>query len=316
MNPLIPTTRLGGRIKVLEVWFDDWPDNVSGYDLVLSHQRSTPKFSWNSLYYYTLLIDIDFPPAELLSQMKGNNAQQIRRAQGKDQFRCHFQFPPSRAELDAFQAFYDADGGQEGGRLDRANLELLAGAGALALSWVESAAGACLAWHAYVVHRGQQRGRCDLSRTIRAEAGDSEQRNLLGRANRALHFEDMAALRALGIRWYDFGGWYPGTDDPKRININKFKEGFGGRVVREFDCTEVLTLKGGIYLALRRLKWFFFDKDLFSQETRRRLRPTLGGPEALLEQRPPDPASWVLTTRCKACRERDPGACMDCRVPV
>jgi hypothetical protein len=309
----IPTTRLGGRVRVLETWFDDWPQAVAGYDLVHYHQRSNPRASWNCLYYYTILIDIDLPPEALLAGMKNGNPQQIRRGLAKDGFQCHFHYPPSPAQIDEFHAFFDQWLGADMKPLDRGHVDMLASGGLLALSQARAADGTSLAWHAYIYHPGQERARCDLSATARADPGDSEQRNLCGRANRVLHFQDMLTLRERGIKCYDFGGWYPRDDDPKRTNINRFKEGFGGRVVREFDCTEVVSLRGRAYLALRWLKWSLFDKELINEQVRRRLRlKTVGPGSAAQEALPPDPASWELTIRCQGCRKRDPGACHAC----
>lgn len=287
MNGKIPTRRLGGRIKILEVWFDDDPGDLTGYDVVTYTQRSAPVPGPFCLFYYTLIIDLDRPPAELLAAMHNNNAQQIRRALGKDQLACTFSHPPAAGELDQFKAFFAAD--PEGEPADAERLDQFARAGLLALSKVQAADGKVLAWHAYVCHRGQRRARCDLSRTAPAR-GEAEVRNLLGRANRLLHYQDMQTLQQMGIRFYDFGGWYPGTDDPKRLNINRFKEGFGGRVVMEYEASRALTVLGSAYLHLRLLKWALFHRASLKDHLRRRVRP--GGQvirEAARGEAPPFP---------------------------
>jgi hypothetical protein len=52
---------------------------------------------------------------------------------------------------------------------------------------------------------------------------------------------------------FDFGGWYRGTTDQALLKINEFKRGFGGQVVREYDCEQILTLKGWVVLNAARL---------------------------------------------------------------
>ena len=58
-------------------------------------------------------------------------------------------------------------------------------------------------------------------------------------------------LKSAGISTYDFGGWYDGTTDQERLSINKFKEQFGGQVVKNYICEQALTLKGALFLRLR-----------------------------------------------------------------
>ena len=67
-------------------------------------------------------------------------------------------------------------------------------------------------------------------------AADKAQQAVNSRANRYLHWMDMLRLRELGFASYDLGGWYSGQEDVEKLNINRFKEGFGGRVVPQYNC--------------------------------------------------------------------------------
>jgi hypothetical protein len=271
LDARLVSPRLRGLVQVLDVWFNEDPVDLGKCDMVHYHQRSRPTRSADCLYYCTILIPIDLPPAELLAQMRNGTAQQIRRAAAKDQITCTFLFPPTLEDLDRFHAFYDQDATDPEQRLDRGLLDMLAGAGMLALSTAVTADGTLQAWHAYICHRQQGRARCDLSKAAQVDPEDAERRNLMGRLNRLLHFQDMLALREAGFKQYDFGGWYAGTEDPKRLNINRFKEGFGGAVVREYDFMEPVTWLGHGYLRLRLLKWFLFDREKRKDFDRRRL---------------------------------------------
>jgi hypothetical protein len=55
-----------------------------------------------------------------------------------------------------------------------------------------------------------------------------------------------------GLKFFDFGGWHLG-DDPEMLSINDFKRGFGGKVVREYQCEQIMTLKGRVVLWAARL---------------------------------------------------------------
>ena len=61
----------------------------------------------------------------------------------------------------------------------------------------------------------------------------------------------MVRFKSAGISTYDFGGWYEGTTDHERLRINKFKEQFGGEIVKNYICEQALTLKGALFLRIR-----------------------------------------------------------------
>lgn len=61
-------------------------------------------------------------------------------------------------------------------------------------------------------------------------------KNLIGMANRLLHFEEMKYLKALGMTTYDWGGAGRGEDV---IHITEFKESFGGMPVTYCNFEQV-----------------------------------------------------------------------------
>ena len=63
----------------------------------------------------------------------------------------------------------------------------------------------------------------------------------------------MLRLKEQGVRYFDFGGWYPGTDDIQLLGANAFKKSLGGQIVREFECEQIVTLKGWLLLTAARL---------------------------------------------------------------
>ena len=75
--------------------------------------------------------------------------------------------------------------------------------------------------------------------------------------NRLLIWNCMLHYRNAGLEIFDLGGWYNGTTDTARLGINKFKEGFGGKVVREFEGECLRTMKARAALLTARLltKW-------------------------------------------------------------
>lgn len=60
---------------------------------------------------------------------------------------------------------------------------------------------------------------------------DQRHRNLIGHANRYLHYLNMMYVKELGIESMDLGGYALGTRNEHLLHINEFKDGFGGALV-------------------------------------------------------------------------------------
>lgn len=56
----------------------------------------------------------------------------------------------------------------------------------------------------------------------------------IGRAHRAIHWLDIVKFKNLGVKIYDFGGWYAGDSDKTLLNVNTFKEQFTKFKVKEY----------------------------------------------------------------------------------
>jgi hypothetical protein len=96
--------------------------------------------------------------------------------------------------------------------------------------------------HAYIV--SDRRARLHQSSSHFRNSSDSEFRNLVGRANRYLHWDDMLYFKNMGLEYYDFGGWYGGQSNTEKLAINQFKESFGGEKQPEYTYTVPVTLPG------------------------------------------------------------------------
>jgi len=53
-----------------------------------------------------------------------------------------------------------------------------------------------------------------------------------------LHWFDIQYFKTYSFINYDFGGWYSGSTDIKKLRINKFKEEFGGEIKEFFNYTQ------------------------------------------------------------------------------
>lgn len=87
--------------------------------------------------------------------------------------------------------------------------------------------------HMYLLDDVELRSRLLYSVSIGESAEKKVDRNIVGYANRLLHYKDMLALANLGMEIYDLGGYSFDVSSGKLNNINKFKDEFGDELLIE-----------------------------------------------------------------------------------
>ena len=100
--------------------------------------------------------------------------------------------------------------------------------GNLKLSFAEYN-GQVLAAHSYLIDKELGIVRHFHSATKRLD--ETNDRNLVGRANKYLTVHNIVAFKDSGYKLFDFGGYAEGTQDESLAGINKYKLLFGGKVV-------------------------------------------------------------------------------------
>ena len=246
-----------------EVWFDSEPGQAR-VDWILYRQRShaVPGARWR--YFHTVVLDLNQSAEALQQQMHNSTAYKIRRARDKDKVVCECRNPVSCEMLDGFEEEYKRFAAIKGlTPLDRPLLDQLAKDGCLELSHVKDHGGKPLAYHVY--YHSPDRSCLLHAVSFYQLLSDSVARNAMGRANRYLYWRDILRHQEQGLKLFDFGGWYPGSTNHELLEINRFKEGYGGRVVREYNCEKIVSLKGWMVLTiaslLRRAKRLTEDRQ-------------------------------------------------------
>src|SRR5205807_10670344 len=112
-------------------------------------------------------------------------------------------------------------------RVFRPRLDALAENRMLMLSRVTHEGMPTLVWHAYAAASGHVL--LMHSASLFRSYADSSDRNLIGRANRYLHWHDLLWCKAAGYESYDLGGIHLGGEDPEASRITASKLAFGGR---------------------------------------------------------------------------------------
>ena len=230
-----------------EVWYDHEPD-LTPADCIFYRQRSHPVPGAKWRFFYTILLNLRQSPEVLRQQLSKSTAYKIRRAREKDGILCEHLNPVSGEVLDAFEETYKRFAALKGlPPLDRARLDRLAAEGCLELTSAKDPDGKPLVQNAY--YRDASRSCMLHTVSLYQMLSDSAARNAISRANRYLFWSDILRHQEQGLILFDFGGWYPGSTDQELLDINRFKEGFGGRVVREYNCEQILILKGRVVLS-------------------------------------------------------------------
>lgn len=242
-SPLyIDRSRFGLRLR--DLFFADGRGlPSSGIDLIHAVQSPTP--ADGATDFYTSLIDLGRDEAQLLDGISKGFRYEIRRAADKDALTTQFT-PPDGETLAQFIAYYDAFANSKGlAPTNRTKLGVLAAQQALVLAVVSTSKGEWLATHLYLVNGERARLYHSASR-----AAESSDRQLIGRANKLLHWRSLQYFKAAGFATYDMGGISMGT---ALKAIDDFKQSFGGHLVREYNCLVAVNWKGRLALAL--LRW-------------------------------------------------------------
>jgi hypothetical protein len=237
-----------GLLRVAETWFQDVP-SPPGTDVVRCVQIPAPLDGVSCDEFSTLVVDLTANEDAMLAGMDRSTRYKIRRAQTKDELR--YEHRPIRRfeDMREFLIAYDAHVVSRSDVLsiNRSKIAHLAESGRLDLSITCDNQGVALTQHVHILSPPTARLLYSVSEASRST--DTERRNLCGRANRLHHWLDMQRFKSTGTGRYDFGGFYTGATDAKKLKINEFKRGFGGQLALTYNCVYPLTFKGRIALA-------------------------------------------------------------------
>ena len=229
-----------------EVWFDSKPGDIRSVDWILYNQCSHPIPGTQVKTFYTYAVDLTKSVDELKAGLEKDTISKIRRGRDRDKITCESYDLRDREVLDQFEQTYNTFALMKGLEpLERARMESMAAVGALDLRVARDPQGDILVYHGNYCDNGRVAGFISVS--LFRKLADKAARGLIGRANRLLTWTGFLRYKELGMKWFDFGGWYNGTD-PDMLKVNHFKRSFGGQVLREYQCEQIVTFKGQFVL--------------------------------------------------------------------
>jgi lipid II:glycine glycyltransferase (peptidoglycan interpeptide bridge formation enzyme) len=237
---MLSTTRTVKGLVCRDIYFAVEPTiPAMKEDLQLFLQAT--RASHDSQPFVTSVVDLSQPEETIAGGFKKSTAYDVRRGAEKDLVTVQVLNHPTTEEIDDFAEFFDVfAGAKEIGHANRRKLKLLAEAAGLTISLARcgESRDEVLAAHAYIV--GEGRARLLYSGT-NVSATSAAKRQVIGRANKCMHWKMLSHFKARGLQLYDFGGL--GKCAELR-SIDEFKESFGGREIVEYNCTRGVTLKG------------------------------------------------------------------------
>jgi len=177
----------------------------------------------------TLLIDLKQDEDKIFSNIKKKFRYDIRQA-WKNNITFNWNLKPSIQNINEFCSFYNSFAKQAGvGKSNKIKLKILQKENSLILSTAQSDDGRKLVMHALI--SDGVRVRLLYSGSLHRLVA-KEDRDLIGKANKALHWHEIVQSKKSNADYYDFGGI--STDDSTK-NIDKFKLSFCGDRVIEFN---------------------------------------------------------------------------------
>lgn len=241
-------------IRIGQAWFEEnMTQGKSHADIVFFHgirEKKKGNFCKNEVFY-TLFSDLLLPEEELYSAIHKNVRYEIRKNEKESMTVKYFtkkELLEEQKRLEELEEMYHALYLSKGMNqfLNHDQLLGYAGTGALVLTEIFSE-GQPLVIHSYLTDGKQTRLLHSVSE-FRAEGADA---NLVARANKRLHWEDMKYFKERGVNLYDWGG-ISNPDNPNGIDAFKMK--FGGVSETYFNVLEGRTLLGKLGVMAIKLK--------------------------------------------------------------
>ena len=208
------------RFTNTESWFADKIDKKNKYKFSYYRQAliNVPTQSFYKEEFHTLLTNLRLSEEELFRKCSATVRNEIKRAEREG---GTFSYNTS---IENFIPFYNNFARIKG--LEVIKESQMKAYGKHLIITEATFNNKVLASHSYIIDEELRRVRLYQSATQRFSK--ELDHNLIGRANKFLHYKDMLKFKELNYSVYDWGGIAHDTMDSNLIGINKFKKSFGG----------------------------------------------------------------------------------------
>lgn len=235
-----------------EIWYNN--ENVINKVDLLRYKFIQDKN--DSAYFlenlFTILIDLSMNEDEIFSLFKKNTKYEINRAINKDNIKCGILLDYGSDNIEKINEYInyynDFAKSKKRSLIKIDDIQQFINMKNICIRYAKKD-DEVLSMHAYVISDNIVRlhQSCSLFRN----SNDIEYKNMVARANRLLHWDDILFFKQKGILLYDLGGWYGGKTNEEQLLINKFKESFGGKIKQEYSYIIPVSILGFISIFYR-----------------------------------------------------------------
>jgi hypothetical protein len=241
--------------NIAEIWYNvsERPQtkvDIKRYKFVTKKTNEAASFE----ELYTILIDLSKSDMELFGLIRKNTRYEINRAREKDNIKCLAFFEKNEKDMEKIHQyinFYNAFAKTKNrSSIKFSDIKQFYDNETFCIRYaLKEDASEILTMHAYVI--SDNTARLHQSSSLFRSHQDSEYKNLVARANRLLHWDDILYFKDKGLALYDLGGWYGGQILKEQLLINQFKESFGGEKKREYSYIVPVSMQGKIAVGFR-----------------------------------------------------------------
>jgi lipid II:glycine glycyltransferase (peptidoglycan interpeptide bridge formation enzyme) len=253
-------------INISEIWYNLNEKPEEKTDIIrYKYVPDLLKHAFSIEEKFTLIFDLSKSEEELFSPIHKTTKYQINRAKERDGITCSTFFEQGEKNkeklleyIDFFNTFAET---KSRTACTPGEFEPFLQNSVLCVRAAEKDS-QILVMHSYIVSDGK--ARMHQSASHFRSSNDTEWRNIVGRANRLLHWDDMLYFKSGGTAYYDFGGIYLGTEQNEKSLIAKFKSAFGGERLHEYLYIVPVSFLGwlsifphAVHRILEKILWHF-----------------------------------------------------------
>jgi len=231
-------------INIQVIWFDENFQINRDADMIRYRQVKTCVD--NAEEFHTLIIDLTQTEEEIFNNFSKSNRKEIRKAIKQDDLVYKmYNLDITKELLDDFlKAQHDFAKERNLGEISKAEFMGYYLNKQLYISTIKQKNGEIISWRVHIVNNNRPRALVSNSFFINQ---DKEYKNLVGRASRLMRMKDIFYFKEKGMKIYDFGGWYAGSEDTKKLTINKYKEGFAQEKEISYNYSKCISIKCYIF---------------------------------------------------------------------
>lgn len=234
------------------LFYDEIGEKNKTVDIVKEIEFSKPSFY--STKFTTIQIDLLQDCDVIFIGFEKNTRYEINRALKKDEIIINELDPNLEKEI-FYNMYTDFSKIKNLKDINHDEIDLLINAGCFRIRLAYDKDKNPLVCHTYII--ANKKARLAHSISFFRNELNNEDKKLIGRANRLLHWEDIKLFKDEGFYIYDLGGISTDENNIETQSINKFKKSFGGFTVVNHNSLIPTSIKGFVFILYRSIKRMF-----------------------------------------------------------